>query len=262
MNDSFDNNPIPHIKMNFPNNNMNMNSSMNNNMNMNMNNKMNNLNMTMNSSMNMNSPMNMNYNMNMNNINYNPLLYNNNNFNNFNYMNPVMNMFPMNPMMNNNMNMNNNMSTEDQNIFRLKYLLNNIQQNLYYVMNDINEIETILNNMRNEGLDNSPNFLLLNNQFNLMQNNFFNNNMMNMNLNKKIKVTFRKSGFGSSGISLEIECGKNEKVKDVIKRYREISGLKEENVKFIFNAKALKLESTLEEAGIRDKSIIFVVLYH
>ena len=199
----------------------------------------------------------MNYNMNMNNINYNPMLYNNNNFNNFNYMNPSMNMFPMNQMMNN------NMSKEDQNIFRLKYLLNNIQQNLYYVMNDINEIETILNNMRNEGLDNSPNFLLLNNQFNLMRNNFNNKLMnMNMNLNKKIKVTFRKSGFGSPGISLEIECEKNEKIKDVIKRYREISGVKEENVKFIFNARSLKLESTLEEAGIYDKSTIFVVLYH
>ena len=129
-------------------------------------------------------------------------------------------------------------------------------------MNDINEIETILNNMRNEGLDNSPNFLLLNNQFNLMRNNIYSNNMMNtnMNLNKKIKVTFRTSGFGLPSNPLEIECEKNEKIKDVIKRYREISGVKEENLKFVFNARILKLESTLEESYISDKSTIFVVL--
>ena len=82
---------------------------------------------------------------------------------------------------------------------------------------------------------------------------------MNLNLNKKIKVTFRKSGFGLPGISLEIECEKNEKIKDVIKRYREISGVKEENVKFIFNARTLKLESTLEQEGLREGSYIFVV---
>ncbi len=96
-----------------------------------------------------------------------------------------------------------------------------------------------------------------------MRNNFNNNMMnMNMNLNKKIKVTFRTSGFGLPSNPLEIECEKNEKIKDVIKRYREISGVKEENVKFIFNARSLKLESTLEEAGIHDKSTIFVVLCH
>ena len=83
---------------------------------------------------------------------------------------------------------------------------------------------------------------------------------MNMNLNKRIKVTFRKTGFGSPGISLELECEKNEKIKDVIKRYREISGVKEENLKFVFNARILKLESTLEESYISDKSTIFVVL--
>ena len=151
------------------------------------------------------------------------------------------------------------MNLEDKNLLRLKYLLNNIQQNLYFIMNNINEIESILNFMKNEGLDNNPNFLLLNNQFNLMRNNF-NNNIMNNNLNKKLNITFRKTGISSSiNRPVTIKCEKNEKIRDIIKRYREKSGDNDENLKFIFNARELKLESTLEQEGLREGSYIFVV---
>ena len=47
-------------------------------------------------------------------------------------MNMNMNMCSMNPM---------NMNPEEQNINRLKFLLGNIQTNLYNVMNDINEVD-------------------------------------------------------------------------------------------------------------------------
>ena len=74
---------------------------------------------------------------------------------------------------------------------RLKYLLGNVQQNLFYIMNDINEIETILNSMKNEGLQNNQNFFSFRNQFNNMFNNFNNininnNNNNNNNINRNI----------------------------------------------------------------------------
>ena len=240
-------------------NNMNSGMNLNNNINNNMNNNLNN---NMNYNNNMNN-MGMNNNMNMNNMNYmnNPMFYNQgmgmNNMNNYG-MNPGMNMFPMNPM--NQMMNNNNMNIEDQNLFRLKYLLGNVQQNLLLIMNDINEIETILTSMKNEGLDNNPNFFNFRNQFNQMLsfNNNFNNNIM-MNENYKITVIFRKSGAPEKQPPTMIECYTNEKVKDVIQRYKIKALDNNDRLKFIFNAKNLNPESTVAEIGLSNNSNIFVV---
>lgn len=237
---------------------------MNNNM-MNMNN-MNNMNLMggmmgmngMNPQMGMNNMgMNNMNNLGMNNMNMNnQMYYNQMGMNNFG-MNQGMNMYsmyPINPMMNNNMN------SEDQNSFRLKFLLGNIQQYLYNIMNDINEVENILTKMKNEGPDNNPNFLMLKNQFNQMMNNFNNNNLMNMNT--KFSIIFRRAGKNgpSSEPPVMLQVDPNEKMRDIIRRYKERSNDFDNTNKYIFNAKYIyNLESTAHEIGLTNHSNIFVV---
>ena len=176
----------------------------------------------------------------------------------YNYMNPGMyiNMYPMGGMMNNNMN------SEDQNINRIKYLLGNIQQNLFYIMNNITEIAQILNSMKNEGSNNNPNYYSLKNQFNQMLNNMNNMNFMNMNINNninpnnnedkknQINIKFYKTGKGISGAEkTTIICNKKDKVEDLIEKYKIKNMERNPKLKFIYNARAIdsRPEATLEE---------------
>ena len=93
------------------------------------------------------------------------------------------------------------------------------------------------------------------------------NQMMNQNQNFSqnqvnesdgINVTFRRSGENKKPIT--IKCRINEKVSDLIEKYRAESGDRDETKKFIYNAKALHPSLTLSEAGIENKSNIFVVV--
>ena len=237
-------NPINNINNNINNldNNMNdnINNANNNNINLGINlNMNNNLNMNMNNNLNMN---NMEMNMNMN----NPMYYNQMGMNNFG-MNRGMNMYSMFPM---NQMINNNMSVEDQNLFRLKFLLNSIQQYSYYIKNDIIEVRNILNNMKNEGLDNNPNYSMLRNRFNKILNNFNNN---------RLNIIFRKSRRNDPPIMIQV--GLKEKMKDIIQRYKEKSNDFDDSNKFIFKAKNINLELTAEEIGLTNNCTIFVVNY-
>ena len=75
-----------------------------------------------------------------------------------------------------------------------------------------------------------------------------------------IIVYFRKGPFPENGKSFLIECNLNEKISDIINRYRIIS--KDDKVsheKFIFNAKPLNPGLTVAEAGLIENSNIFVV---
>ena len=169
-------------------------------------------------------------------------------------MNNNMNMLQMNqmyPMM-----MNNNISMDEQNTNRLKFLLGDIQQYLYFIMNDVNEIENILNNMKNSGLDKNPNYMMFKNQVNQIMNNF-----NNLNQNQKISLIFRYSSAKDDDQfkKMTIECDPNEFVKDVIKRFRELINDINTNMKFIFNAKDLNKELTIAEAGLTNNCNIFVI---
>ena len=247
-------NPINNINNNINNldNNININMnnmlSMDNNINDNINNVNNNndinsgINLNINLDMNNNMNNNMEMNMNMN----NPMYYNQMGMNNFG-MNRGMNvysMFPMNQMINN------NMSVEDQNLFRLKFLLNSIQQYSYHIKNDIIEVRNILNNMKNEGLDNNPNYSILRNRFNKILNNFNNN---------RLNIIFRKSRRNDPPIMIQV--GLKEKMKDIIQRYKEKSNDFDDSNKFIFKAKNINLELTAEEIGLTNNCTIFVVNY-
>ena len=58
-----------------------------------------------------------------------------------------------------------------------------------------------------------------------------------------------------------MQCGSDDTVSDTINRYRGYSNDLETDKSFIFNEKPLKLSLTLSEAGISDKSIIYVIPY-
>ena len=127
-------------------------------------------------------------------------------------------------------------------------------------MNDINEVENILTTMKNEGSNNNPNFLMLKNQFNQMMNNFNNNNIMNMNT--KFSIIFRRTGKNGSSSEppVMLQVDPNEKMRDIIRRYKERSNDFDNTNKYIFNAKYIyNLESTAHEIGLTNHSNIFVV---
>ena len=173
--------------------------------------------------------------------------------NNMNNMNMNMNM--MNPMMNNQMNMMNQMTQ-----------MNMSQMN----MNQMNNMNPMMNNMNNMNMMNPMNNMNMMNQGTMMNaaiNMQNNNNMANMgNMNSQppqtnnqyINVYFRAGAQGENG-HIMIQCTMNDKVSQLIERYKTKSQEDVSKKKFIFNAKALNPSLTVSEAGLQEGANIFVV---
>ena len=77
-----------------------------------------------------------------------------------------------------------------------------------------------------------------------------------MNKPKEISIAFRKEGQNGP---IYIQCNINEKVSDLIEKYRIKCGDRDLSKKFIFNAKFLNFSLTLEEAGLTNNSNVFVI---
>ena len=58
---------------------------------------------------------------------------------------------------------------------------------------------------------------------------------------------------------LYILCHMDEKIRDVIQRYRNVSMTPDNHEKFIFNAQLLHLDLTVEESGLQNNSVILVL---
>ena len=123
----------------------------------------------------------------------------------------------------------------------------------------------------NPGMMN-PNLMMMNNMNqqilqNMCQNNDAINNSNNMGSqgissepNEGIFVIFRAGGNQASNTEpIKIQCMPNDKVSDIIEKYKNKSGDRNPEKKFIFNAKMLSPDLTLSEAGITNNSNIFVV---
>ena len=90
----------------------------------------------------------------------------------------------------------------------------------------------------------------------MMQNNFGNNNIdqnntqnqQNQQNNGFININFRAGAGESKGI--EIQCTMDEKVSDVIQRYRAKTGDRELTKKFIFNAKMLNQHLSVDRKSV------------
>ena len=75
--------------------------------------------------------------------------------------------------------------------------------------------------------------------------------------NAFITLEFRKT----NNKSIKIQCQMNDKIRDVIQKYRNLSLTSDKNDKFIYNAKALYPDSdlTVAECGLYNDSMIQVV---
>ena len=90
--------------------------------------------------------------------------------------------------------------------------------------------------------------------------NMLNNLGNNTQLNILINVNFRVSGSASQPISLvNIQSNPEEKVSDIIEKYRNKANDYDDSKKFIFNAKNLNPNLSVAEAGITNNANIFVV---
>ena len=79
-------------------------------------------------------------------------------------------------------------------------------------------------------------------------------------INNYISVVFRKSGEDTKIYPpIMMQCNKNEKVSDLIERYRIKSGDRDLSERFIYNAKDLNFSLSVEEAGISNNSNIFMI---
>ena len=77
--------------------------------------------------------------------------------------------------------------------------------------------------------------------------------------NYELSVFFRIEGPSELRPLYTVGCFKNEKISEVIKRYRNLSNDNDESKKFIFNAKAIFNDSlTVEEIGLTSFASIFV----
>ena len=171
------------------------------------------------------------------------------------------------------LNLQSDMSKVMTGINQLNLLISNIQKyrannsmNNNMMGNDMNNNMMNSNNMMNNNINNMMNNF--NNMNNLINNNINNINPMmsniNMNMNQyqnipKINVFFRETGNDSNKITIMINVKEDEKIQDIIQKYREKSSNYDINLKFIFNAKELNLSLTVAEAGIRNNANIFVV---
>ena len=148
---------------------------------------------------------------------------------------------------------------------------NNMMSNMMGNNNMIGN-NNMMNNMNMMGNINMMGNNMMNN-INMMGNNMMNNmnnmNMMNMGLMpiireipKSFNIIFRRAGHDKeSGKPLLVKVNEDEKVSEIIQRYREKYNDFEQNLKFIFNAKELNTFLSVAEHGLSENSNIFVDEY-
>ena len=194
-----------------------------------------------------------------------------------NSMNPGMNQMGQGMNMNN-MQMSgmggmNNMGMNNMNNMNM---MNNLQMSGMNNMNNMNMNNMNMNNMGMTGVGGmnmmnnmnmmNPNMGMMNAAMNMnanMQNNM--NDLNNMNAGNPqttnsqfINVYFKAGANGENG-SIMIQCSLNDKISDLIQKYKNKSLEDVSLKKFIFNAKALVPTLTVAEAGLSEGANIFVV---
>ena len=132
---------------------------------------------------------------------------------------------------------NENLKLKEENL-KIKESLSNIKDNTNIEISKLKE--KIENNNNNIDLS----------SINLLQENIFNE------MEVGISVIFRYSSTNMPPIL--IQCFPNEKVSDVIKKFRLKSGNYSKSLKFIFNAIKLNQVLTVAEAGLTNNCNIFV----
>ena len=183
------------------------------------------------------------------------------NLNQGNMMNNQMNMGTMmnNQMMNQGNMMNNQMNMDN--------MMNNQLMNQGNMMNNQMNMDNMMNDQMMNLLQMNNSNIAMNQAANMMSNNLGNlintqnNNEQPKQNNGGLNLRFRGSGEGdSNNKGIEILCTLEEKVSDVIQRYRDKTGDDDTTKKFIFNARLLNHDLSVAEAGLHNNSNIFVVV--
>ena len=162
--------------------------------------------------------------------------------NNQNMMNMSMNNQNMMNMPMNNQNMMNQMNPN------MMGMMNQMNQNMMGMMNQMSQ-----NMMMNQMMQMQQMMANANNAQN--QGNTSNTDTSNTYGGKT--VIFRVSGEDKDPIS--VQCTDDDKISEVIEKYRAKSGDRDQTKRFIFNAKELNKSLKVSEAGLQDKANIFVV---
>ena len=160
---------------------------------------------------------------------------NNNQFNNMNQMNNMNDMGIQMNMMNNSFNLMNNQ----------------MNQNNMMTMSNI----PINNNIINNPMFQMCNLMNNNNSFQMMQT----GNNINKEEIKNLVIIFRISK--GQQAPLMVQCQSNEKMEEAVDKFCNKSGMRNiDGYYFIYNAKRVDLNATLEENGIVNNSNIFIVI--
>ena len=179
-------------------------------------------------------------------------------------------------------NMNQGKNLDDM-LNEMSKVLLNLQSDMSKVMTGINQLNLLISNIQKYRANNNMNNNMMgngmmNNNINNMMNNFNNmNNLINNNINPMMRNTnikidqylnnpvfftvfFRESSIVFKNKNpIMVNVKEDEKISDIIQKYREKSSNYDDNLKFIFNAKDLINSLTAAEAGLTNNANIFVV---
>ena len=141
---------------------------------------------------------------------------------------------------------NNQIKKESEFIFSLL----NVKQN--NIMNQMNQY----NNMNFNPINYNQNMMLMN-QSQIIRNNENNLNDFQINNSQKINIFFVQTW---SNKIITLICSKNEKISDLIQKYRDKSNDYNMNIQFLFNNRELDLSKTMSECELINYSKIYIYL--
>ena len=154
----------------------------------------------------------------------------------------------------------------DNMLIEMSNELINLQSNMSKVITGINKLKNLLSNIQgcrtNNKIMNNP---MMNPMENQMMNQMINNMNIDINTEKQFSnisetfTVFFEDNYRGEKRSFSILTKSDEKISEIIKKYRQKSSNYNKNIDFIFNAKHLNPSLTASEAGLTNCNTIQVI---
>ena len=155
----------------------------------------------------------------------------------------------------------------DKMLIEMSNELINLQSNMSKVITGINKLKNLLSNIQeyrtNNKIMNNPMMNPMENQ--MMMNPMINNMNIDINTEKQFSnisetfTVFFEDNYRGEKRSFSILTKNDEKISEIIKKYRQKSSNYSKNIDFIFNAKHLNPSLTVSEAGLINGHAIQVI---
>ena len=155
----------------------------------------------------------------------------------------------------------------DNMLIEMSNELINLQSNMSKVITGINKFKNLLSNIQeyrtNNKIMNNPMMNPMENQ--MMMNPMINNMNIDINTEKQFSnisetfTVFFEDNYRGEKRSFSILTKNDEKISEIIKKYRQKSSNYSKNIDFIFNAKHLNPSLTVSEAGLINGHAIQVI---